>query len=45
MPIEALYDDVPFHLNEFVEGVLVSDKLLDVLNRRLVHVLFVSFAS
>lgn len=45
VPVQALYDEVSLHLNEFIERVLVSDQLLDVLNGWLVHILFVSFAS
>lgn len=45
VPVQALDDDVPLHLDELIVGVLVSDQLLNVLNGRLVHVLLVALAG
>ena len=45
VPVQALDDDVPLHLDELIVGVLVSDQLLNVLNGWLVHVLLVALAG
>jgi hypothetical protein len=45
VPIQALNDKVPFHLNKLSVGVLVSNKFLNVLNGWLMHVLFIDFTG